>query len=196
MDTYYSIEALSAGVFKDKGSKFLAFAFPVKSESEIAEYVNNLKKKYYDARHHCFAWRLGADMSQYRINDDGEPGGSAGLPILNQIKSKNLTNILIIVVRYFGGTLLGVSGLIHAYKQASEDALNNSTIVEHTLNEVVKVELPYSSINQIMKIIKDDKLQLIQKTIENQCIFEISVRKSLINMVKAKLEKVSGLNII
>ena len=129
-DTYKTIEKPSEGLFKDKGSKFISFAFPVDNEEEIKEIVQSIKKEHHSARHHCYAWRLGADQLLFRANDDGEPSSTAGKPILGQIQSFDLTNILIVVVRYFGGTLLGVSGLINAYRNAALDAINQAEIVE------------------------------------------------------------------
>ncbi len=132
IDSYLTIEKNTEGLFKDKGSKFLAFAYPVEEEEEIKEYIQALKKEHYSARHHCYAWRLGAEKTHFRANDDGEPSSTAGKPILGQIQKNDLTNILIVVVRYFGGTLLGVSGLINAYRGAAADVINNSIIVEKT----------------------------------------------------------------
>ena len=147
------------GFYKEKGSKFLAFAFPVSSEEEIKEQILVLKKEYYDARHHCYAYILGKDAAHYRANDDGEPGHSAGDPILGQIRSHNLTDVLIVVVRYFGGTKLGVGGLIHAYKTAATDAIANNTIVKKIVTASIKIHFEYLSMNSVMKLIKDYDLK-------------------------------------
>ena len=138
-DTYKTIENKSEGVFKDRGSKFIALAYPIGSENEAKKILADVRKEYHDACHHCYAYRIGADKQQFRSSDDGEPSGTAGKPIFNQIQSKDLTNIFIVVVRYFGGTLLGVPGLINAYKSATLDALNNAVSVIRTINDVYEV---------------------------------------------------------
>ena len=154
-DTFHTIRESAEGIYKEKGSKFMAFAFPVRSEEEIKERMEILKKEYHDARHHCYAWRLGAEMEQFRSNDDGEPSGSAGPPILGQIRSKNLTNILVVVVRYFGGTLLGVGGLIQAYKSAAADALEHADIVLEKVYSRWEVQFGYPRMNDIMRLVKE-----------------------------------------
>ena len=145
-DSYLTIADPTEGLFKDKGSKFLAYAYPVDNEDEIKELVQHLKKEHYSARHHCYAWRLGADKTHFRANDDGEPSSTAGKPILGQIQRLDLTNILIVVVRYFGGTLLGVSGLINAYREAAVDALEHAEIVEKLVEEIFWVEFDYLNV--------------------------------------------------
>lgn len=190
-DTYKTIEKSSEGIFKDKGSKFIALAFPVKSEAEIKEILADLRKKYYDARHHCYAYQLGFDKSAYRVNDDGEPSGTAGKPIYGQILSKDLTNILIVVIRYFGGTLLGVSGLINAYKNAASDALNNNLIITKTINEVYNVNFKYESMNDIMKILKDENTSIISTNFDLDCNIEFFTRKNNSTKIYEKLIKIS-----
>jgi uncharacterized YigZ family protein len=177
-DTYRTLESESKGLFKDKGSKFHSFAFPVKSENEAKSIIEKLKNEYYDARHHCYAYIIGYDKSSWRINDDGEPSGTAGKPIFNIIQSHDLTNCLIVVVRYFGGIKLGVSGLINAYKQATKDAIENSIIVERIIFEIYRIEFPYELINDVMKIMKDYGLQIIDMKIDNQTEIICKIRRN------------------
>jgi uncharacterized YigZ family protein len=178
-DTYLTIERSSEGFYKEKGSKFLAFAYPVEDEDAIKERIADLKKKFYDARHYCYAYIMGLEGDNYRANDDGEPGHSAGDPILGQIRSNNLTNTMVVVVRYFGGTKLGVSGLINAYKTAAASAIKNSQIVEKIIFEAVKIQFEYPHLNQVMKLIKDYGLQIIDQKLEMSCEMTIGVRLSL-----------------
>lgn len=191
-DTYKTIVKPAEGLFKDKGSKFISFAFPVASEDEIKKIIAGLKKEHHQANHHCYAFRLGADKLHFRANDDGEPSNTAGKPILAQIQSKDLTNILIVVVRYFGGTLLGVSGLINAYKMASIDVLNNVTVIEKTVNEIYKLEFDYLQMNEVMKIIKENKLEIISQNHALSCEVIFSVRKNNANKVIAGINKIEG----
>ena len=142
-DKYRTVNAIAEGLYKEKGSRFISFIYPVKSEEEIKDIVAGLKTKYYDARHHCYAYCLGANRERFRANDDGEPSSTAGKPILGQIVSNDLSNVLIVVIRYFGGIKLGVSGLIQAYKEAASDAINNAEIVERTVDEVIRVRFTY-----------------------------------------------------
>ena len=168
-DTYLTIKRTSEGIFKEKGSKFLAFAFPVENEEEIKGHIDELKKKYYDARHHCFAFILGPDGAHYRANDDGEPNHSAGDPILGQIRSRNLTDTLVVVVRYFGGTKLGVPGLINAYKAATADALDNNEVVEKIVTKALLLHFNYS---------------------------EMKVRLSMAEEVEGKIEAAQGVRLV
>jgi uncharacterized YigZ family protein len=166
--SYYTIQSPGEGAYKEKGSKFLSFAFPVASEDEVKEKLRTLKIEYYDARHHCFAWMLGPDKKQFRAYDDGEPNHSAGDPILGQIRSRNLTNVLVVVVRYFGGTKLGVSGLIAAYKTAAEDALDNSLVIEKQVMERVTLSYDYSVTTEVMRMVKDFDLTILdQEFVDN-----------------------------
>lgn len=195
-DTYLTLTKNSEGFYKEKGSKFLAFAYMVMSEQDVKEQLNELKKKYYDARHHCYAYRLGVDGEKYRANDDGEPGHSAGDPILGQIRSSNLTNTLIVVVRYFGGTKLGVSGLINAYKTAAADAIANNSIHENLVLSEVKIQFEYPQLNQAMKLVKDHDLEIIDQKMEISCEMTIGVRISLLNTVKAKLKDLHEIKVV
>jgi uncharacterized YigZ family protein len=182
---YRTIQASSQGIYKEKGSKFLAFAFPVNSEDELKEHLEKLRKEYFDARHHCYAFVLGADKSRFRANDDGEPNHSAGDPILGQIRSKDLTNILIVVVRYFGGTKLGVSGLIQAYKVAAEDALKNAVIIEVDVMNEISIQYDYSATPDVMKLVKDFDLVIKEQSFEDRSLlkaeFKISVEEKLMD---------------
>ncbi len=176
-DTYLTIEDRAEGVYKEKGSKFISLAFPVTTQEEIKEIVKDIKKEYFDARHHCYAYILGHDKSVFRMNDDGEPSSTAGKPIYGQLLSKDLTNILVVVVRYFGGTKLGVSGLIQAYKQATIDVLNNSKIIEKTVDEIYSVSFDYSLMNDVMKVMKEYDLHQQNHKFENDCYLEFRIRK-------------------
>lgn len=187
-DRYKTIAQPSEGIFKDKGSKFLAFAYPIKSEEETKTHIADLKAKHPKARHHCWALRLSPDRSVFRINDDGEPSGTAGRPILNTLLSNDLTNILVVVVRYFGGTLLGVPGLINAYKQATIDAMGNAEIIERTINDMYLVSFDYLQMNDIMKIIKDHNLTITNQHFENNCRIELEIPKAQLNTVLSKIE--------
>jgi uncharacterized YigZ family protein len=167
--SFLTIKCIGKGIYKEKGSKFFAFAYPVSSEPEIKERIASLKSEYFDARHHCFAWILGPEKKQFRAFDDGEPNHSAGDPILGQIRSRNLTNVLVVVVRYFGGTKLGVGGLIAAYKSAAEDALNNSPIVELEVTERITLSYDYSITAEVMKIVKDFDMAIVAQDFRQQC---------------------------
>lgn len=194
-DTYLTIKKPSEGIFKDKGSKFLAFAFPVKTEGEIKNILTSLKKLHTGANHHCYAFRLGADKQSFRSNDDGEPSNTAGKPILGQIQSKDLTNILIVVTRYFGGTLLGVNGLINAYRQAAAEALSAAEIIEEIVKEYYLLQFDYLQMNDVMKIIKDEKLEIISQDFELKCELTFAVRKNNADRVCNFLKKISGVNL-
>lgn len=194
-DTYLTIELPAQGLFKDKGSKFIAFAYPVSGEDEIKDQLQLLRKQHPGANHHCYAFRLGADKMAFRANDDGEPSNTAGKPILGQIQSKDLTNILIVVVRYFGGTLLGVSGLINAYRLAAADAIANAKIVERTVNELYELRFDYLQMNDVMKIMKDEKLEQRSQVFELRCELVFSVRKSNAVRVYDLFKKIAGLEI-
>jgi uncharacterized YigZ family protein len=174
--SYQTIQSPSEGIYKEKGSKFLAFAYPVTSEEEIKNRIESLKKEYYDARHHCFAWMLGAEKNQYRAFDDSEPNHSAGDPILGQIKSKNLTNVLVVVVRYFGGVKLGVGGLITAYKAAAEDALNKTSLIEREVTEVLQLSYSYSSTPEAMRLVKEFELNILSQDFNEDCQLKIEVK--------------------
>ncbi|MBO4740399.1 MAG: YigZ family protein [Bacteroidales bacterium] len=177
-DTYKTIKAPSQGVYKEKGSKFMAFAFPVTTETEVKSHLDSLRKQYYDARHHCYAYILSPDKAAYRINDDGEPSSTAGRPIYGQLQSYDLTNILIVVVRYFGGVKLGVPGLINAYRTAAKDAIENAVIIEKNITEVYNLRFDYSAMNSVMKILKDENLPQSNQNFELECSLDFAVRQS------------------
>lgn len=179
------------GFYSEKRSKFLAFAFHVTSEEEVKQYVAEFRKKYYDARHVCWAYMLGADRTDFRANDDGEPSSTAGKPILGQINKNELTDILIIVVRYYGGVNLGTSGLIVAYRTAAAEAIANAEIVSQFVEEEVVFDFPYIMMNDVMKIIKDMSPRIISQTYDNTCEMKISIRKSEAPMLKAKFDKLA-----
>ncbi|AFD06918.1 IMPACT family protein [Solitalea canadensis] len=187
-DTYQTIAAPAEGIFRDKGSKFLAYAYPVKTEDEVKEWLQVLKKEHPTARHHCYAWRFGLDRSVFRANDDGEPSGTAGRPILNVLLSKDVTNVVVFVVRYFGGTLLGVPGLINAYKTATIEALNNAAIIQKTVNDVYRVDFEYLQMNDVMKVLKDDAIKILNQQFDNACSIEFELKKSEVNRLIGKLE--------
>lgn len=179
------------GFYSEKRSKFLAFAFHVTSEEEVKQYVAEFRKKYYDARHVCWAYMLGADRTDFRANDDGEPSSTAGKPILGQINKNELTDILIIVVRYYGGVNLGTSGLIVAYRTAAAEAIANAEIVSQFVEEEVVFDFPYIMMNDVMKIIKDMSPRIISQTYDNTCEMKLSIRKSEATMLKAKFDKLA-----
>lgn len=191
MDTYKTISFSSEGIYKDKGSKFLSFAIPINSEDEAKEIVKKYEKKFFDARHVCYAWMLGTERTDFRTNDDGEPSGTAGKPILGQINSRNLTNILIIVIRYFGGVLLGTGGLVVAYKEATSDALNNAEIIERVVEQNFEIQFNYQLMNDVMKVIKDSEAQITYQQFDNECIIKISIRKSISESIFGKLKKIN-----
>lgn len=175
-DTFRSLETPSEGLYKEKGSKFLAFAYPVASEEEIKRHLERIRKEYYDARHHCYAYRLGLAGDVWRMNDDGEPSSTAGRPIFGQIQSAGLSDILIVVVRYFGGIKLGVPGLINAYRSAAADAISNGRIVEKTATELFSVTFDYTGMDRVMKVMKDMGLSPLRFDTGNECRLEMSVR--------------------
>ncbi len=191
-DTYRTIENPSEGIFRDRGSKFLAYAYPIQAENDIKDIIANLKSEHPKARHHCWAMRLSIDRSVFKLNDDGEPSGTAGRPILNTLLSRDLTNVLVVVVRYFGGTLLGVPGLINAYKMATEEALNQAVVIEKTVNDVYIISFDYLQMNEVMRIIKDGGLVILSQQFDNNCSIQVSIRKMQVNVVLAKLHKLAG----
>lgn len=177
-DTYLTLKSESQGLYKEKGSKFLAYAYPVDSEQQIKEILDTLKKQYYDARHHCYAYILGKDGQDFRANDDGEPGHSAGDPILGQIRSNNLTNALIVVVRYFGGTKLGVGGLVTAYKTAAAEAIAANEIITAIVTEKVSFYFDYLDMNEVMRLTKALDLKIIEQYFDNRCSMTLEVRQA------------------
>jgi uncharacterized YigZ family protein len=194
-DTYKTIASKAEGIYKDRGSKFIALAFPVKSEEEVKEVLENVRKEYHDARHHCYAWILGHDKSAYRQNDDGEPSGTAGRPIHGQLLSFDLTNVLLVVVRYFGGTRLGVPGLIRAYKTAAKEALSAAGIVTMTVYDVYELHFEYPLLNEVMRLMKDEKLEVLEQDFRLYCRLIFQVRKNESNHVYDKAGKMKGVKI-
>ena len=195
-DTFKTITAKSEGIYKEKGSKFIALAYPVTTETEIKEIVAGLKKEYYDARHHCYAYILGPDKSAYRQNDDGEPSGTAGRPIYGQLLSKDVTNVLLVVIRYFGGIKLGVSGLINAYKTAAKDALDHSTIIEKTVDEKYRVTFDYSEMNSVMQILKDPYVQINNQSYEERSLIDFTIRRREADRITDALRKLQGVTVL
>ncbi|WP_195759225.1 IMPACT family protein [Pedobacter puniceum] len=194
-DTYKTVQNPAEGIFRDKGSKFIAYAFPFSHENDLKNIITNVKTSHPKARHHCYAYRLTPDRNIYRVNDDGEPSGTAGRPILNVLLSKELTNILVVVVRYFGGTLLGVPGLINAYKAATEDAILNAQIIEKTVNDVYAIKFDYLLMNDVMKIIKEDKIEILHQEFDLNCQIKLSIRKTDLVKTIPKFEDLKGLEL-
>jgi uncharacterized YigZ family protein len=177
-DTYKTISSASEEVlYKEKNSKFFGYAFPVSNEEEIKEHLDRLRKEHFSARHWCYAYQIGTEKIQYRANDDGEPNNSAGMPIYGQIQSFEVTNVMVVVVRYFGGVKLGVGGLISAYKTAAQMALENSEIVEQTINKFFTISFEYVHLNKVMRIIKEKNLQIVSQKMKMDCEIQISIRK-------------------
>lgn len=194
-DSYLTLSFKSEGMIKEQGSKFLYFAIPVNSEENIKTELAALRKIYFDATHHCYAWVLGRDALIFRANDDGEPNHSAGDPILGQIRSNQLTNVLIVVVRYFGGTKLGVSGLIKAYKTAAALAIQENQIIKEWVKFKLEVRFPYQVMNEVMKVVKSYELEIVSQEMELDCKMILSFREGLTAPVLGKLEEIEGLSI-
>ena len=191
-DSYLSIPAQAEGLFKDNGSRFISFAYPVETEEEVKDIVAELKKKFHDARHHCYAYRLGYLGDRFRANDDGEPSGSAGRPILGQIDSRNLSDTLVVVVRYFGGIKLGIPGLIRAYKTSTAQALDNAGTAEKIAGKWIRIGFGYSSMNQVMKVLKDMDLRQMDQDFGNECSLKAWVRLSAESDFISRLSGVDG----
>ena len=189
-DTYKTIAAPAESVYTEKRSKFIAIALPVRTLAEIKAYLDEYQKKYYDARHVCYAYMLGAERKEYRANDNGEPSGTAGKPIMGQINSNELTDILVIVVRYFGGIKLGTSGLIVAYKTAAAQALSEAQIIEKTVDEQVTVVFEYPFMNDIMRIVKEESPEILNQSYDMDCVMTLRIRKSQMPRLRMRLEKV------
>ena len=194
-DTYKTIDHPVEGLFKDKGSKFIAFMYPIASETEVKPILVKLRAEHTKANHFCYAYRLTPDRSIFRVNDDGEPSGTAGRPILNVLLSADITNILVVVVRYFGGTLLGVPGLINAYKGATLEALTQANIIEKTVNDRYQIKFDYLIMNDVMRLVKEEQLNIIEQSFDNQCIISFEVRKSQLNKVLVRLEKQNDIEV-
>ncbi len=194
-DTYNTLGDEAEALYKDKGSKFLSYAYPVRSEAEIKEHLDALHKRYYDATHHCYAWRLGPKGESFRANDDGEPSSTAGRPILGQLLSKEVTYALIVVVRYFGGTKLGVPGLIEAYKTSAALVLENAVIEQRTVDIETKIRFSYLAMNDVMRIVKEMQPQIIDQQFDNLCTMTLSIRQSRAEQLLERLSKVEGVEI-
>jgi len=191
--TFQTIQATSAGLYKEKGSKFIGLAYPVSNEDEIKALLDACRKEYFDARHHCFAWVLGPQQAQHRAFDDGEPNHSAGDPILRVIRSHQLTNVLVIVVRYFGGTKLGVSGLIQAYKKAAEDALSHAPVIQVAVKETLHVQLDYAALPEFMQLVKRNKLTVSRQQLDQSCTIDLSIDADQVEMVREKISLLAAI---
>jgi uncharacterized YigZ family protein len=191
-DSYRSLEKPAEGIFRDRNSRFLAFGYPVTSEDEVDDLLTGIRKHYHDARHHCFAFRLGVTKENFRMNDDGEPSGTAGKPIYGQLVTHDLTNTLAVVVRYFGGTLLGTGGLINAYRSATADMLSRANIITHYVEERYDIRFPYEKLNRVMKILKEEHIIPLQPDFNLQCTMQIAVRKNLSEKLVGVLRAIKG----
>ena len=194
-DSYLTLAEPAEALYKEKGSKFLAYAYPVRDEEQIRECLDALRKRYYDATHHCYAWRLGADGQNYRVNDDGEPSSTAGRPILGQLLSYGVTDALVVVVRYFGGTKLGVSGLIAAYKESAAAVLSAAQIVERTVDVRFEVEFGYLVMNDVMRVVKEMRPEVLEQRFDNLCTMRLSIRAGRADALRERLQKIEGIQI-
>jgi len=192
-DVYFSIRVASQGLYKEKGSRFISFAHPVSDQEEIKIILEIIRKEHHEARHHCFAWMTGHNKLNWRVSDDGEPSGTGGRPILGQINSFGLTNILIVVTRYFGGTLLGVSGLINAYRTAAADAIKNAEIKECLLQDYFEITYPYDAMNQVMKILKEESVSQSEHSFDLVCRIQLNFRSSARERILTRLSRIEGL---
>lgn len=195
-DTYKTIIGVAEGIYTEKRSKFIAIAIPVHTVEEIKQHLDICQKKYYDARHVCYAYMLGHERKDFRANDNGEPSGTAGKPILGQINSNGLTDILIVVVRYFGGIKLGTSGLIVAYKAAAAEAIANATIIEKTVDDEIAVAFEYPFMNDVMRIVKEEEPEILEQSYDMDCLMKLRIRRSMMGKLRARLEKVETARII
>ena len=195
-DTYKTIIGVAEGIYTEKRSKFIAIAIPVHTVEEIKQHLDIYQKKYYDARHVCYAYMLGHERKDFRANDNGEPSGTAGKPILGQINSNGLTDILIVVVRYFGGIKLGTSGLIVAYKAAAAEAIANATIIEKTVDDEIAVAFEYPFMNDVMRIVKEVEPEILEQSYDMDCLMKLRIRRSMTGKLRARLEKVETARII
>ena len=193
-DEYRTIRQKAEASYSEKRSKFLAFAIPVSTVEEVKDLVAQYSKQYYDARHACYAYMLGSERKDFRANDNGEPSGTAGRPILGQINSLELTDILLVVVRYFGGIKLGTSGLYAAYKEAAAEALRNAEIIEKTVDEYVSFRFEYPFMNEVMRIVKEEEPELVSQGFDNDCLMTLRIRRSAMPKLRARLEKVETLS--
>jgi uncharacterized YigZ family protein len=195
-DTFLTLARESLGLFKDRSSKFFYYSFPVTDEDAIKNQLKKLRKKHFDAQHHCYAWNLGTNGMNQRANDDGEPNHSAGDSILGQIRSNQLTNCLIVVVRYFGGTKLGISGLIHAYKTSAAMAIEENEIVEQLITSSIAINFPYADLNEVMKLVKTHDLSILSQNMGLDCIMTIEIRIGLEGQIRNSLQDILSLTIL
>jgi uncharacterized YigZ family protein len=193
-DIYKTITSISHGIYKEKGSRFVSVAIPISGQEEIKPIIDKIKKEHHEARHHCYAYMIGHERTIWRVNDDGEPSGTAGRPILGQINSFGLTNLIIVVSRYFGGTLLGVSGLLNAYRSAAESALKNAELTEKTVNEYYEISYPYISMNDVMKILKEENIGQSVQSFDIECRILLNFRVSAKEKILNRLSRIDGLN--
>ena len=191
-DSFKTIARAAETTYRQMSSKFLVYAYPVETEEEIKEHLEALRKRWFDATHHCYAWRLGAHGEQFRANDDGEPSSTAGKPILGQLLSQEITNCLVVVVRYFGGTKLGVPGLIAAYKESTAQVLAECEIVEKTVDVVYRVEFSYMAMNDVMRIVKDMQPRVVNQEFDNMCSMTLAIREPDAEQLEGRLNKVEG----
>lgn len=194
-DTYLTLEAPATAALRERSSKFLAFAWPVQDEERIRGHLEALRKEYYDATHHCYAWRLGPQGERFRANDDGEPSGTAGRPILGQMLSREVTDCLVVVVRYFGGTKLGVPGLIAAYKESAAAVLDAARIVGRTVDRRMEIGFSYLAMNDVMRVVKEEQPRIETQEFDNLCRMRVAVRESGWEALVRKLEKIEGVNV-
>jgi uncharacterized YigZ family protein len=194
-DTYKTIKQHTQGLFRDRGSKFISFAFPVRSEQEIKQILDNLRKDYHDARHHCYAWMLGANTENFRANDDGEPSGTGGRPILGQIQKHELTDILIVVIRYFGGILLGTGGLINAYRSAAADAIGQAEIIIKTVDDLFEIRFPYAAMNEVMKTVKEEMAEQLEQDFNLECRIKVRLPRNRSERFRGRLSLIETINI-
>ena len=194
-DEFQTIARPSEGFYKEKGSKFLGFAYPVQDEQQVKTILDQLKSTYHDARHHCYAYRLGPEGDTYRMNDDGEPSSTAGRPIFGQIQSHGLTNIVVVVIRYFGGTLLGTSGLIRSYKEAADQALQQARIIKKTIQSLYELEFDYTLMNEVMKVLHETGIQPYERDFQEKVTFRIGIRKSQEQQVIDQFKRIHQLKV-
>jgi uncharacterized YigZ family protein len=193
-DTYTTIAAESRGVYREKASKFIAVAMPVADEEQVKMKLEVLRKEFYDANHHCYAYRFGNENKRFRFNDDGEPSGSAGRPIYGQILSKDVSDLLVVVIRYFGGTKLGIPGLIHAYKTAAREALDKATLLPRTITTTIEIRFGFIMMNDVMRILKDEGLKIIKQSFDDRCTIFVAVARSRADKVTVRLNHLSDIS--
>lgn len=195
-DSYKTIKSISRGIYKEKGSRFISIAFPVTNEDEVKKIIHEIRKEHYEARHHPYAYVLGPAGSEWRSSDDGEPSGTAGKPILGRIRSFGLTDVLLIVPRYFGGTLLGTSGLANAYKSAAESALSNAGMIEQIIMESCEIKFPYTMMNEVMKIVKEENIFVDTRNFDSECLIKVHFRSSALEKIKSRLSRIKDSELI